>query len=110
MKLTTLFFLLGLLGVSVTGGALNASWAPWAADKERVYSHRYSNGQLKSQVAFRDGLRDGEATFWFEDGSLKGRGQYEDERMEGRWEWYLADGSEDPEQSGLYADGEKVSD
>ena len=107
MKLTTLIFLLGLVGVGMAGGVVNA---PWAGAQESVYTYRYSNGQLKSQVAFREGQRDGEATYWFEDGSLKGRGTYENERKEGRWEWYLADGSEDPEQTGLYVDGKKVSD
>lgn len=102
MKLTLALLLAGFLGLIATVGARSER-----PDAQTTY---FANGQIKSEIQFEDGRREGAARRWFADGTLQAEGEYVGGEAEGRWTWYRADGSVDEARSGIYRAGVLVGD
>ena len=47
-----------------------------------------TTGQIKSEVNYKDGKKDGKRTWWFEDGQIKFRGKLQ--RRQARWQMDLS--------------------
>lgn len=105
MKLTTLLFSIGVLGVGLTAGS---RLALSASPSGQVHRSHYGSGQLEMEVWRVDGRRHGPAKFWYADGSLKASGEYMLGEKNGLWECWTEDGALDGEQSGLYEQGHKL--
>lgn len=93
----------------------------------------HPSGSPESRTNWRAGRREGPSESWFEDGSLRRRGAYRDDRREGPWVHYWpsgavrsestyvdgrregpvrvfdAQGSPDPELTGIYADDRRIA-
>lgn len=50
----------------------------------------YPNGQLKEALFYKDGLRDGKAVLYDEQGRIVGQGTYAKDCEEGLWQYYWA--------------------
>ena len=58
--------------------------------------------------SYRDGRREGTWTFWHRSGEEWLLGRYEGGRRAGPWLAGTPEGELEPEETGLYADGERV--
>ncbi len=101
MKLTLALLFAGSLGLIATVGA--------RSERPNAQTTYFANGQVKSEVLFEDGRREGPARRWFADGTLQAEGEYAQGEAEGRWTWYRPDGSVDEARSGLYRAGVLVA-
>jgi antitoxin component YwqK of YwqJK toxin-antitoxin module len=108
MKIASVCFALALAGVALRAGSelLDGS-PPEGADEHTSY---YAEDVREEWAQYLDGRRHGACKRWYRDGTLRAEGRYEHGRMEGAWTWYRQDGSVDPERSGTYRDGRRVSD
>ena len=61
--------------------------------KQGDWKYFYENGQVRSQGAYTDNLRNGEWTYFFMDGKVEQKGKYRNDRPTGDWKWYYEDGS-----------------
>lgn len=50
------------------------------------------NGKKALEVEYKNGKRDGEAKFYYLDGSLMAKGNYKDDKKDGFWEFYDVNG------------------
>lgn len=59
-----------------------------------AYAEYYSNGQLKAKLLLDDqGLFDGRAAYYYEDGNIKSEGVYDKGFFSGTWKNYSAGGA-----------------
>ena len=65
----------------------------------------WRTGGPKSSITLQDGVRWGPATEWFSGGQQASQGEYVDGVREGEWSFWLEDGTRDLERSGSYRDG-----
>jgi hypothetical protein len=107
MKLPILVLVLGAAGFCATRvvGAARSE-----ASSDRVQTTYYASGKLETKYAYEDGKRQGTAERWHPNGQLMAQGQYREGRMEGAWQFWNADGTPDPQRSGVYEAGERVAD
>jgi antitoxin component YwqK of YwqJK toxin-antitoxin module len=96
---------LGLIGLAA---ALGLAFDRAALADDAHLSH-YGNGQEKERTHFVKGRRHGNTTRWYPDGTLRAEGRFEEGKMVGQWIWNTPDGSPDPERSGTYELGKRVS-
>lgn len=99
----SLFLLLGSLGLVAAVFALRGS-----ANQGEFKTDYYANGQVQSECACKDGVRQGPAKRFWADGKPQAEGQYADGTMSGHWTFWNQDGSEDLERSGDYVDGKRT--
>ena len=64
---------------------------------------------LEAQGEYRENRYAGAWTFWYPDGKLRAKGSFVDDAQSGPWEFRRPDGSIDPERTGIYARGQRVS-
>ena len=57
-----------------------------------VYEERYSDGQLKMCVNYKDGKEDGPREWYFPNGQLQFRSNYKDGKLDGLWEVWNENG------------------
>ena len=66
----------------------------------------YPNGQLIEKISYKDGLKDGKFTGYYESGATKYKKKYTDDKPDGKWQFYTAGGDKNEVQ--IYAEGKKV--
>ena len=52
----------------------------------------YKNGALKEEFHFVDGILNGQATFYYNDSTVKRTGSYNDGKLDGKWAYYNSEG------------------
>ncbi len=88
--------------------------------QEGTWVRYYNSGQLNYKVNFKNGKRKGTWVRYYENGQLLSKGEYKDGEREGTWVFFNKDGTKrmseykigeyiHDEGSGLYRNGEKVS-
>ncbi len=100
-----LVLLIALAGCAFWG--LRATSAAGPADGQAVVTY-FTNGQMKTRTAYRDGRRHGLHEAWYADGSPRLAGRYENGRREGAWEAWSPDGRRDEQESATYRGGDRV--
>lgn len=70
---------------------------------------RYEDGRTKSEVAYKEGAKQGPAVWYHADGKPWIRGQHLDGKRSGRFVFTNPDGSVDAAWSGLYEDDRRVA-
>lgn len=68
-----------------------------------------SSQGLEAQGEYFEDRRIGVWTFWYPDGKVRAKGSFVDDTLAGPWEYREADGSIDPERTGEYSGGKRVS-
>lgn len=68
----------------------------------------WRSGGPKSSITLQDGVRWGPAVAWHADGTEASRGEYVDGLREGEWTFWLEDGTRDRERCGTYRAGKLV--
>jgi antitoxin component YwqK of YwqJK toxin-antitoxin module len=58
----------------------------------------HGNGKKKEELSVKDGLKNGETTTWFENGTM-GEGTYKDGKLEGLWTGWYENGKKMSEQT-----------
>lgn len=104
---------LSLILCGVLGSTLYlCGWLPGASREVSgdAVVHYHGNGRNKSWIEYVDGRREGAASEWYASGQLREQGLYREDRRDGRWTFWLADGTVDAARSGLYDRGERVGD
>jgi antitoxin component YwqK of YwqJK toxin-antitoxin module len=81
------------------GGGREGLWTTW-----------HDNGQKESEGEYKNGWREGLWVFWHDSGQKESEGEYEDGGREGLWTYRNAKGELLFNESGIYSDGERVSD
>ena len=66
----------------------------------------YPNGQLIEKISYKEGLKDGKFTGYYESGATKYKKKYTDDKPDGKWQFYTAGGDKNEVQ--IYAEGKKV--
>ncbi len=66
----------------------------------------YPNGQLIEKISYKEGLKDGKFTGYYESGATKYKKKYTEDKPDGKWQFYTAGGDKNEEQ--IYAEGKKV--
>ena len=51
-------------------------------------SYYYSNGQIESEINYKDGKEDGKTTYWDENGRKWKEGNYKDGKLDGKRTWW----------------------
>lgn len=57
-----------------------------------VYEEKYDNGNLKLQMPFKNGERDGEVFWYHENGQFKGKALYKNNKIQGEYSEYYENG------------------
>ena len=65
----------------------------------------YPNGQLIEKISYKDGLKDGKFTGYYESGATKYKKRYTSDEPDGKWVFYTAAGDKNEEQ--IYVEGKK---
>jgi len=100
-------------------GQLSDKGAYKNGKKEGPWVGYYENGKLYSKGAFKNGEQEGPWVLYYKNGQLLNKGAYKNGKKEGPWVWYnndyykngqRYDGTKDEDFSGIYRNGEKVSD
>ena len=65
----------------------------------------YENGQIMSEVNYKDGKEDGKVTTWHENGQKRLEGNYKDGKVDGKLTWWDENGQIEGE--GNYKDGKE---
>ena len=105
MKLSLVLLVTGAIGLAASVGALQSDGR---AEPDLRTSY-YANGQLQSETGIVEGRRDGIHRRWSAEGTLLEEGQFKEGEKDGEWTFRLADGSLDPERSGLYRAGVRIA-
>jgi len=100
MKWNTVLLMTGLLGLGLVG-ATQGLRAP-EAEAQTTY---WANGNLQSRVEVDEGVPNGRSARWHPDGTKHAEGVVREGRMEGRWDFWLANGTPDVQRTGTYAAG-----
>ena len=106
MSIRLIAVTLGIVGLIGSLGLL--ANAGGSSDRETHTSY-FTNGQAKEMAEYEAGIREGRCTRYYEDGSLKAEGQFDEGRMSGAWVWRTPGGELDPERSGTYENGRRIS-
>ena len=101
VKIHFVLLVAGVLGFFASWRGLQAAASEGGGQIQTSY---YSTGQVRSEVEYREGKREGVCRRWYADGTLQAQGTYADGKMEGEWSWWLPDGSTDATRSGKYVD------
>lgn len=99
----SLLLVLGSLGLVAAVFALRGSSA-----QGELRTEYYASGQLQSECASKDGVREGACKRFWPDGRPQAEGQYHAGVMSGRWTFWNQDGSEDGQRTGEYRDGQRA--
>ena len=78
--------------------------------REGAWSFWYANGNKQMDARYAGGEGAGNWTLYYEDGSPWAAGQYVDGEISGAWTIWDEFGEVNPERSGYYEHGERVSD
>ena len=78
--------------------------------KEGKWVFYFTNGQLARKGEYKNGVEEGMWVFYQSNGQVLHKGNFKNGWEEGTWVYFNFDGSEDTSRSGVYRDGEKVSD
>lgn len=70
----------------------------------------YENGQLRYKGSFKNGKQDGPWEQYRFNGQIWYKGSYKNDKKQGPWEYYFPNGGLDPDTSGTYQNGVKISD
>lgn len=81
-----------------------------AGEREGAWTFWYSNGNKQMDARYAGGEGAGNWTLYYEDGSPWAAGQYVDGEISGAWTIWDESGEVNPERSGYYEHGERVSD
>ncbi|MFT7487254.1 MAG: antitoxin component YwqK of YwqJK toxin-antitoxin module [Candidatus Paceibacteria bacterium] len=105
MKLKILSMTLGLIGLAAATGVF------FGGDAQASNAHlsRHGNGEPKESTFFLEGRRHGSTQRWYQDGTLRAQGEYDNGKMVGEWLWQEPDGSRNETRSGFYEHGVRVS-
>ena len=74
-----------------------------ACDRPRVRTTHYADGQIWSEIRFRDGLPEGRWTTWYENGKKKSEGAYAGGLRHGLWRTWFEDS--EPHFEGRFVHG-----
>jgi antitoxin component YwqK of YwqJK toxin-antitoxin module len=74
---------------------------------EGVATAWHPNGNKASEAGYAGGELEGRWTSWHAGGQLESRGDYHYGRRVGKWSFWSPEGVLDPEQSGMFREGEK---
>ena len=105
MKTPALILLAGLAGLTVSVRALQGGRA---SAESRIHTTYYANGQVEMECDTQEGRREGACRRFYADGRRMAEGNYAAGKMEGRWTFWLEDGTVDAARSGIYAAGERA--
>lgn len=64
----------------------------------------YENGQLRNELNFKDGKKDGKYTSYYENGQVKQEGNFKDGKQDGKWIYYHSNGK--PMGKGNFLNGD----
>ena len=106
MSIRLITITIGVIGLVASLGVLAGAGGD---GDDAVHTSYYSNGQPKETARFVAGIRDGECTRWYEDGTLKAEGVFEQGKMVGDWVWMTPEGEPDARRSGIYEAGRRRS-
>ena len=70
----------------------------------------FNDGQLYFQGEYRNGSPEGPWMTYYQDGRLNAKGNYKNGKREGSWVSYLIDGTVNKGMTGMFKNGEKISD
>ena len=79
-------------------------------EREGVWTFWYSNGVKQMDARYEDGQGAGNWALYYEDGSPWAEGSYVDGEISGYWTIWDEFGELNPERTGFYEHGERVSD
>ena len=65
----------------------------------------YPNGQLIEKISYKEGLKDGKFTGYYEGGATKYKKKFSDDKPDGKWQFYTSGGDKNEEQ--IYVEGKK---
>ena len=60
--------------------------------REGQWTYWYENGQLESKGSYEDGIETGKWTYWYDDGQKISEGSYKDRRRDGQWTYWYENG------------------
>jgi len=103
MKWNTILLGVGLMGLGVVG----ATQGLRASEPEAQTSY-WASGALRSRSELRDGIPEGLSQRWYRDGTREAEGGLTAGRMQGKWEFWLPDGTPDAQRTGLYRAGARA--
>jgi antitoxin component YwqK of YwqJK toxin-antitoxin module len=66
----------------------------------------FVDGQLQSQVYYKDGLRDGSETTWYNNGQIRTKCNYKNGEKDGMWIKFARDGRLQLQK--IYQEGKRV--
>lgn len=58
-----------------------------------IIKEYYENGELKEEINYRNGKREGMSKWYYETGVLKGERNYKEDKLDGLIKWYYVTGS-----------------
>ena len=79
-------------------------------EREGSWVWYYDNGQMRFKGDFRNGKKEGPWIYFYGKGQIDKKGDYKNDNKEGPWMSYTRDGSIVKEETGIYKNGEKISD
>ena len=106
MSIRLITITLGVVGLVASLGVLAGAGGDGNGEIRTSY---HSNGQAKETAHFVGVTRDGECTRWYDDGTLRAEGVFEEGKMVGDWVWMTPDGERDAKRSGVYEQGRRTS-
>ena len=65
----------------------------------------YPNGQLIEKISYKEGLKNGKFTGYYESGEVKYKKRYTEDDPDGKWEYYTAAGEKNAEE--IYVEGKR---
>ena len=78
--------------------------------REGPWVYYYPAGQLWGKGEFKNGKKEGPWVDYHDNGQLAGKGEWRNGKKEGPWVWYNPDGTLFKQFSGVYKNGDKISD
>jgi len=106
-----------LLALSLTASGAFATSMDDLVKREGLYYKKFTDTPFtgvvdegKRRGAFKNGEQEGPWFIYYENGQLMAKGAFKNGEQEGPWVEYNKDGTEDKDLSGIYRNGEKVSD
>lgn len=82
----------------------------FAGQREGTWTFWYSNGVRQVDAQYADGKGSGFWTLYFDDGQKCAEGQFLDGELDGHWTVWDEFGAVNPERSGMYRNGQLISD
>ena len=78
--------------------------------KEGSWFYYYDNGQLDSKGDYKNGKQEGSWITYYDNGQLNFKGDFKNGKMEGYWVLYDEEGTIRKGLTGMWKDGEPISD